>query len=151
MLSTDESRELVLGLLDYELTSSTIECILQLAGPNRDTAAFEFAADRSLEMAQTIESIEAGNNNGYDMFRNALAARSLKWVERLLDAGFNLQIVIDEFPVSISILADIDHQGLAQKLKGLNYEVTPHMIERANTEAGKHALKALMNSSSNHV
>ena len=151
MLSTDESRELVLGLLDYELPSSTIECILQLAGPNRDTAAFEFAADRSLEMAQTIESIEAGNNNGYDMFRNALAARSMKWVERLLDAGFNLQIVIDEFPVSISILADIDHQGLAQKLKGLNYEVTPHMIERANTEAGKHALKALMNSSSNHV
>jgi len=150
MLSTDERRELVLGLLDYELTSSTIESILHLASPNRNTAAFEFAADRSLEMVQIIESIESGENTGYDMFNLALAARSLKWVERLIDAGFNLQAAIDDIPTYISVLADIDPQGLAQKLKGLKYEVTPRMIERANTEAGKHALKALMTSANNH-
>jgi histidyl-tRNA synthetase len=141
--------ELVLGLLDCELEPSKIESILSLSGAKRNTVAFEFAADRSLEMVQILKSLRAGNDTGYDMFVMALTARSLKWVEQLINAGFNLQQAIDDVPSYISVLADIDHQGLAQKLKGLNYVITPRRIEQAETEAGKQALKALMTTANN--
>ena len=136
--------EIVLGLLDCELEPSKIESILILSGAKRNTVAFEFAADRSLEMVQILKSLRAGNDTGYDMFVKALIARSLKWVEQLINAGFNLQQAINDAPPYISVLADIDSQGLAQKLKGLNYVITPRRIEQAETEAGKQALKALM-------
>ena len=142
--STKDHMEIVLGLLDCELEPSKIESILILSGAKRNTVAFEFAADRSLEMVQILKSLRAGNDTGYDMFVMALTARSLKWVEQLINAGFNLQQAINDAPSYISVLADIDSQGLAQKLKGLNYVITPRRIEQAETEAGKQALKALM-------
>ncbi len=148
--STKDHMEIVLGLLDCELEPSKIESILILSGAKRNTVAFEFAADRSLEMVQILKSLRAGNDTGYDMFVKALIARSLKWVEQLINAGFNLQQAINDAPSYISVLADIDSQGLAQKLKGLNYVITPRRIEQAETEAGKQALMALMTKANNH-
>ena len=91
---------------------------------------------------------DAGDAGG-EMFNLALAASSLKWVEKLIDAGYNIQNDIAMSPAVIIRLAEIDPQGLAKKLKGLDYKITPQMIRQAHTEAGKQALTALMKSATN--
>ena len=149
-LRTDGSREFVLSLLDCELKSSTLEAILELSGLHRNTAAFEFAAERSLEMVQLLESLRVGNRTGRELFHMALAASSLKWVEKLINAGYSLQKDIAISPAIIIRLAEIDPQGLANKLQGLQYTIIPQMIRQANTEAAKQALTALMTKASNH-
>jgi hypothetical protein len=53
-------------------------------------------------------------------------------------------------PGLIAQLADIDPQGLAKKLNGLDYKITSHMLEQTKTEAGKQALTALMTKANNH-
>jgi hypothetical protein len=87
---------------------------------------------------------------GVDMFNKALAARSVKWVEKIIAAGYNIQNDIAISPAVIIRLAEIDPQGLAKKLKGLDYKIIPRMIEQAKTEEGKQALKALMKDATNH-
>jgi len=68
----------------------------------------------------------------------------------LIAAGLNRQGAIADHPSYISMLADIDPQGLAEKLNGLNYVVTPRMVQHTSTEAGKQALTALMNHAGNN-
>ena len=83
------------------------------------------------------------------MFLCALFAGSLTWVEKFIAAGFDLQVIADS-PGFIAKLADIDPQGITKKLKGLDYKITPHMIEQTRTEAGKQALIELMTKANNH-
>ena len=147
---SDERMDLVFGMLDCALNVSTVEGILQRAASIRNTRAFEFAADRSFKMGEVLESLMAGNDVGHGMFYWALTAGSLKWVEKLIAAGLKLQNIISSSESYISILADLDPQGLAKNLKGLENKITPRMIDHASTEAGKQALTALMNRAGNN-
>jgi ankyrin repeat protein len=147
---SDERMDLVFGMLDCALNISTVEGILQRAASIRNMRAFEFAADRSFKMGEVLDSLSAGNDVGHGMFLWALQARSIKWVEKLIAAGLNRQGAIADHPAYISMLADLDPQGLAEKLNGLNYVVTPRMVQHTSTEAGKQALTALMNHAGNN-
>jgi hypothetical protein len=111
--------------------------------------AFEFAAERSIWSPRILEGLRQGKDVGLDMFLCALFAGSLTWVEKFIAAGFDLQVIADS-PGFIAKLADIDPQGITKKLKGLDYKITPHMIEQTRTEAGKQALMALMTKANNH-
>jgi hypothetical protein len=147
---SDERMDLVFGMLDCALNVSTVEGILQRAASIRNTRAFEFAADRSFKMGEVLDSLSAGNDVGHGMFYWALTAGSLKWVEKLIAAGLKLQNFISSSESYISILADLDPQGLAKNLKGLENKITPRMIDHASTEAGKQALTALLTKASNN-
>ena len=140
----DDRMDLVFGMLDCALNMSTVEGILQRAASIGNARAFEFAADRSFKMGWLLESLKAGNDVGQGMFYWALTAGSLKWVDKLIAAGFKLQNIISSSESYISILADLDPQNLANKLKGLENKITPRMIDHARTEAGKQALIALI-------
>jgi len=141
----DDRMDLVFGMLDCALNIKTVESILQRAASIRNTRAFEFAADRSFKMGEVLESLRAGNDVGQGIFYWALTAGSLKWVDKLIASGLKLQNIISSSESYISILADLDPQGLAKKLKGLENKITPRMVEHAGTEAGKQALTALIN------
>jgi hypothetical protein len=149
-LSADDRMELVFGLLDFSIESSTINGLMYKASVYRKKLAFEFAADRSFEMGTVLESLSKGNDTGYGMFLVALTAGSLKWVEKLIAAGINRQKAIADSPTCIYLLADLDPAGLQTKLKGLNYTITELMISHAETEAGKQALMELMTNASNN-
>jgi hypothetical protein len=120
------------------------------ASSYRKTVVFEFAADRSFKIGMALESLSKGNDTGYDMFLVALIAGSLKWAEKLIAAGINRQKAIADSPTCISLLADLDPEGLQTKLKGLNYTITELMISNAETEAGIQALMELMTNASNN-
>ena len=111
--------------------------------------AFEFAAERSIWSPMLLEGLRQGKDVGHEMFLWAVDAGSLTWVEKLIAAGFDLQVIADR-PGLIAQLADIDPQGLAKKLKGLDYKITSHMLEQTKTEAGQQALTALMTKANNH-
>ncbi|CAM8624240.1 Ankyrin repeat [Oxalobacteraceae bacterium] len=147
----DDRMDLVFGMLDCALNIKTVESILQRAASIGNARAFEFAADRSFKMGEVLESLKAGNDVGHGMLYWALTAGSLKWVNKLINAGFDLQAAIYRHPALIIALADLDPQGLAKKLKGLDYKIIPRMIEQAMTEEGKQALKALMKDATNHI
>ncbi len=140
----DDRMDLVFGMLDCALDISTVESILQRAASIGNARAFEFAADRSFKMGWVLESLKAGNDVGHGMLYWALTAGSLKWVDKLIAAGLKLQNIISSSDSYISILADLDPQSLANKLKGLENKITPRMIDHARTEAGKQALTALI-------
>ena len=97
-----------------------------------------------------LEALKAGHNTGYDMFHTALLAGSLKWVEQLIAAGLNRQQAFADSFTYISMLADLDPQGLSEKLKGLNYKITQLTVDHARTEAGKQALRALISDTDSH-
>ena len=82
------------------------------------------------------------------MFMWALDAGSLTWVEKFIAAGFDLQVIADR-PGLIAQLADIDPQGIAKKLQGLNCQINSIWLEIPKTEAGKQALTALMTTANN--
>ena len=149
-LKSDDRMELVFSLLDCSLYLSTIEAMMHYASTTRKKTAFEFAADRSFEMGEVLKSLRAGIDEGNGMFHMALSVGSLKWVEQLIAAGLNRQKTIAESSTYMSMLADLDPQGLSEKLKGLNYKITQLTIDHACTEAGKQALTALINKAKNN-
>ena len=146
----DDRMDLVFGMLDCALNIKTVESILQRAASIGNARAFEFAADRSFKMGEVLESLKADNDVGQGMFYWALTAGSLKWVDKLMAAGLKLQNIISRSESYISILADLDPQGLAKQLKGIENKITPRMVDHASTEAGKKALTALIPKSSNN-
>ncbi len=136
--------ELVIGMFDCNLNYITANNIFKNSHVIKNSRAFEFAADRSVQMAEVLESLSAGNVVDYEWFLFAINAGSLKWVEKLIAAGLRLE---DMFAIStgfINKLADLDPQGLAEKLNDLQIQITPEMVDDAKTEAGKQALMALM-------
>jgi ankyrin repeat protein len=149
---SNDHMDLVFGMFDCSLEINTseieeieeIEIILYRAANFTNTRVFEFAADRSFQMGEVLESLRAGNDVGHGMFFWALKAGSLKWVEKLIGAGLDRQSAIANHPTYICMLADLDPQGVAEKLNGLNYVITPLVVQHASTEAGKQALMALM-------
>ena len=146
---SNDHKEFVLSMLDCELKESTLDEILKSSARKQNTMAFEFAAERSIWSPRILEGLRQGKDVGLDMFLCALFAGSLTWVEKFIAAGFDLQVIADS-PGFIAKLADIDPQGITKKLKGLDYKITPHMIEQTRTEAGKQALMALMTKANNH-
>jgi hypothetical protein len=150
-INSNERMEFIFSMLDCSLSSSTIESLMQKASAIGNKAAFEFAADRSFNMGSSLELLKTGEDKGYGMFQMAIEARSLKWVEKLIDAGLNRQKVIAESRNYMVMLADLDPHGISEKLKGLHYIITPRMVEQASTEAGKQALTALMTNASNNT
>ena len=140
----------MLGLLDCELKDSTLDEIYELSARKQNSTAFEFAAERSIWSSRILNALKMAKDVGLNMFESALKAGSLKWIEKLIDAGFDLKEAIDSSAAIIIRLADVDPQGIAKKLNGLDYKITSHMIEQTKTEAGKQALTALMTKANNH-
>ena len=146
---SNDHMDLVFGMFDCSLEISTIESMLCRAANFDNTRVFEFAADRSFQMVELLESLRAGNDMGHGMFFWALRAGSIKWIDKLIAAGLNRQSAIANHSSYICMLADLDPQGLAEKLNGLNYVITPLVVQHASTEAGKQALMALMANANN--
>ena len=147
---SNDHKELVLGLLDSKINVLTLEEIILLSAHKKNTAVFELAVDLSDHWRRILRGLEARKPEGEWMLEAALAARSLKWVNKLINAGFDLQAAIYRNPALIIALADLDPRGLAKKLKGRDYKIAPYMIEQTKTEAGKQALMALMTKASNN-
>lgn len=147
---SNDHKDLVLSLLDCELKERTLDEILITSARKQNTTAFEFAAERSTWSHTILNALKEGKDVGREMFMWALYAGSLKWVEKLIVAGFNLQRPIDSHPEYLPKLADIDPDGIAKKLKGINYKITSYLIGQAKTEAGKRAMIALTTKANNH-
>ena len=147
---SNDHKELVLGLLDCELKDSTLDEIYELSARKQNSTAFEFAAERSIWSSRILNALKMAKDVGLNMFESALKAGSLKWIEKLIDAGFDLKEAIDSSAAIIIRLADVDPQGIAKKFNGLDYKITSLMIEQTKTEAGKQALTALMTKANNH-
>jgi len=143
-ISAEDRMNFVYSMLDCALESSALEEIMHLACNKMNKAAFEFAAERSVEMAKVIESLSAGEDTGYGKFSWAVSAGSLKWVEKLIAAGFKLERMFQVSPFFIIKLADLDPEGLAEKFKNLQLPIEPHWVDQTKTEAGKQALMALI-------
>jgi hypothetical protein len=142
-LRSENHMNLVFGMLDFSLDFGMIENLLHSASINKKIAAFEFAAERYYDSSMLSKWVQAGDKC-IDIFELAISAGSIKWVEKLIDAGLKLQDPFSKDHNLISLLADLDPEGLAKKLSDIQIQITPYLVNQAETEAGKQALIALM-------
>ena len=118
-----------------------------------NTIAFELAASRRANLSKTISRIKssAKSNTPADIniidVEDVLRARSLLWFERLIEAGLNLQTLIDKGYSSIlPLMADLRPNRLSAWLNGVNFNITQQTIDDARTPEGRDALMKLSKS-----
>jgi hypothetical protein len=75
----------------------------------------------------------------------ALKAGSVLWFDKFLQAGLNLQDLLDAHGDEVlPLMADLNPSGLMTWLQDLNLRVTQQMIDQARTSEGKAILVDLM-------
>lgn len=132
----------VLAMLDVSLTFETVRKMRAQAALQANTAAWEFAADRSRDLGWRPNHVHGAKQpvfTGY--LQEALMAGSLRWVEKILSAGTPLQDYLDSAADRLlPLLADLDPSGLSNRLAGC--KISPKAIkpEACRTEEGRQAL-----------
>lgn len=145
----DGRTEFVLGLLDISLDEGTLEEMMQWAAAYQNPTAFEFAAERSLGVGEILSKLATSPQSTLtqeDSVRLAVAtirAGSLKWFDALIKAGLDFQRLERTFVGALPWLADLDPDGLSNRLRSVHYRIDESMIESTGTEAGRKALIAL--------
>jgi hypothetical protein len=115
-----------------------------------NAVAYEIAAAHSVALNKLIESMHSGSA---DLDRRlvdqevigALKAGSVLWFDKFLQAGLNLQDLLDAHGDEVlPLMADLNPSGLMTWLQDLNLRVTHQMIDQARTSEGKATLADLM-------
>ena len=143
----DQRMGAVLAMLDCPLEDSFLKEMLHFAGESGNAAAWEFAADRSLDFNGRVQQLIKGDQSVIytDMVTQVLRAGSLRGFDKLMQAGLDLQRHIDFRGGSIlPLLADLDPAGLAARLAGLKFQINENLASTAKTDAGRQALRILI-------
>ena len=122
-----------------------------IAADSGNTAAWEFAADRSLVFNGKLRKLADGDQSAIltGMVELVLRAGSRRGLDRMMQAGLDLQQHIDfRGELILPLLADLDPAGLAARLKGLRFQIDDNLASTAKTEAGQRALRELIPASS---
>ena len=147
----DQRMDAVLGMLDCSLEDSRLQEMMFIAADSGNTAAWEFAADRSLDFNGKLRKLAEGDQSAIltGTVGRVLTAGSLRGFERMMQAGLDLQLHIDfRGELILPLLADLDPAGLAARLKGLRFQIDDNLASTAKTEAGQRALRELIPASS---
>lgn len=148
---TDQRMDAVMAMLDCSLEDSCMQEMMTIAAESGNTAAWEFAADRSLDFNGKLRQLAEGDQSAIlnGMVQNVLKAGSLRGFDRMMQAGLDLQQHIDyRGELILPLLADLDPAGLAARLKGLRLQIDDNLASTARTDAGQRALRALIPASS---
>ncbi len=148
---TDQRMDAVLGMLDCSLEDSRMQEMMTIAAESGNTAAWEFAADRSLDFNGRLRQLAEGDQSAIlnGMIEKVLKAGSLRGFDRMMQAGLDLQQHIDfRGELILPLLADLDPAGLAARLKGLRFQIDDNLASTATTDAGQRALRELIPASS---
>ena len=145
----DGRTEFVLGLLDISLDEDTLNDMMQRASAYQNPTAFEFAAERSLSVGKILGNLATSPQSTFtqqDAVQLAVAAiraGSLKWLDALIKAGLDFQRLERTFVHALPVLADLDPDGLSNRLRSVRYRIGDDLIQSTGTEAGRKALIAL--------
>ncbi len=145
----DGRTEFVLGLLDISLDEDTLDDMMRRAATDQNPTAFEYAIERSSSVGKVLSDLSTlpqsmkPLGSGTSLAYSALRAGSLKWFDALIKAGVDFQRLEASFFWVLPRLADLDTDGLGDRLRSLRYEIDETMIESTGTEAGRKALIAL--------
>jgi len=148
---TDQRMDAVMAMLDCSLEDSRLQEMMTIAAESGNTAAWEFAADRSLDFNGKLRQLAEGDQSAIlnGMVQNVLRAGSLRGFDRMMQAGLDFQQRIDfRGELILPLLADLDPAGLAARLKGLRLQIDDNLASTARTDAGRRALRALIPASS---
>lgn len=148
---TDQRMDAVMGMLDCSLEDSRLQEMMMIAAESGNTAAWEFAADRSLDFNGKLRQLAEGDQSAIlnGMVENVLKAGSLRGFDRIMQAGLDLQQHIDyRGELILPLLADLDPTGLAARLNGLHFRIDDNLASTAKTDAGQRALRELIAASS---
>ncbi len=144
---TDQRMDAVMGMLDCSLEDFRLQEMMGIAGESGNTAAWEFAADRSLDFNGKLRRLAEGDQSAIltGMVVVVLNAGSLRGFDRMMQAGLDLQQHIDyRGELILPRLADLDPAGLAARLQGLRLQIDDNLASTATTDAGQRALRELI-------
>ncbi len=147
----DQRMDAVLGMLDCSLEDSIMQEMMMIAAESGNAVAWEFAADRSLNLNRKLSKLADGDQSAIltSTVEMALSAGSLRGFERMMQAGLDLQPHIDyRGEVILPLLAVLDPAGLATRLKGLRFQIDDNLASTAESDAGQRALRELIPASS---
>jgi ankyrin repeat protein len=145
----DGRTEFVLGLLDISLDEDTLDDMMRRAAAYQNPTAFEFAAERSLGVGKILGNLATSpqstltQQDGVQLAVAAIRAGSLKWLDALIKAGLDFQRLERTFVHALPVLADLDPDGLSNRLRSVRYRIGDDVIQSTGTEAGRKALIAL--------
>lgn len=143
----DGRTEFVLGLLDVSLNEEALQKMMRRAFKAGNRTAFEYAAERSLMVGRIFDELstrtESAQAAAAGLAYSALRVGSLKWFDKLLKDGVDLQRVLDTDFDAVALLSDLDPDGLHDRLRSVRCQIDEDMIESTHTEAGRKALVAI--------
>jgi hypothetical protein len=148
----DGRTEFVLGLLDISLDEDTLEEMMRRSATHQNPTAFEYAVERSLSVGKILSDLSTSpqsmktQESGAWLAYFALRAGSLKRFDALIKAGLDFQRLESNFFYVLPRLADLDPDGLSNRLRSVRYRLDESMIESTVKEAGRKALIALQQS-----
>ncbi len=134
--------------LDF-LTLSLSSAMLENAVQCGNTVAYEIAAGYSDRLNKLFVAVKSGSADANrhlldEEAIDALKAGSLLWFDKFLQAGLNLQDLLDTRGNEVlPLMADLNPSLLMTWLQDLNFSVTQLMIDQARTSEGKAVLENL--------
>ena len=135
-----------LDFLTNNLSSEMLEDAVQCG----NTVAYEIAAGYSDRLNKLFVAVKSGSADANrhlldEKAIDALKAGSLLWFDKFLQAGLNLQDLLDTRGNEVlPLMADLNPSLLMTWLQDLNFSVTQVMIDQARTSEGKAVLENLM-------
>ncbi|MEY4368936.1 MAG: hypothetical protein RL564_886, partial [Pseudomonadota bacterium] len=123
--------------------------MLTNARDDKHKAAWEFAADRSPYIGQLLNIVREKNFKPFFNVKQAVDVGSLRWFDKFVDAGLDLQEHIDHYASDfLPRLADLDPAGLKKRLAGVRLPSDRTLPDDCKTEEGQRALSNLIKSNS---
>ncbi len=143
----DQRMDAVMAMLNGPPEDIHMQEMMIFAAESGNTAAWEFAAERSSYYNEKLSQLAGGNQSvmSSDMVTQVLQAGSLRGFDRMRQAGLDLQRHLDfKGATIVPLLADMDPQGLRSRLQFTLWTITEGMVSSARTDAGKQVLRELM-------
>ncbi len=139
----------LISLPNFTVNSFSASIMMDRASLTRNTAAFDFAAAHSFTLKRLLSRVEADKDfqNKKSLraaVKNTLEAGSLIWFQKFLQAGINLQKLLDSDDEILPLMADLSPNLLTTWLQDLQFSITEQTIDMALTDEGRAVLATLM-------
>lgn len=137
----------LLSLPNFPQGQAALFEALSFASHLHDRMAFEVAAERSTiyrRKPQPLHNLLPPSGSTFDHEYLALQAGSKLWFDRFIAAGLNLKVMLATIgPDMVTMLADMDPEGLPSRLKGYGVTIDEEMIMSTRTDEGRQALLSM--------
>lgn len=150
----DQRMNAVMAMLNGPPEDAHMQEMMIYAAESGNTAAWEFAADRSTYYSEKLRQLALGDQSAIltAMVEQVLQAGSLRGFDTMMQAGLDLQRHIDfQGETILRLLADLDPAGLAARLAGWRIQIDENLASTAKTDAGRQALRTLIAASGSGV